>query len=162
MLKLKLQYFGHLMRLIRKDLDAGRDWGQEEKGITEDRMAVWHHWLNGHEFEQIPGDGEGQGSLALQSMRLQRVRHNLANWTATIVTLLGSKCTGDQDKWASFLNSPVTLFVHSLKVNQNSTYLFNCLLTIFHSHWNLWFQKIAPLSVLFTTITPEESTFIHS
>ena len=52
MLKLKLQYFGHLMqRLIGKDPDAGRDWGQEEKGTTEDEMAGWHHQLNAHEFE---------------------------------------------------------------------------------------------------------------
>ena len=46
MLKLKLQYFGHLMQrvcLIGKDFDAGRDWGQEEKGMTEDEMAGWHH-----------------------------------------------------------------------------------------------------------------------
>ena len=43
MLKLKLQYFGHLMRRGGKDLDAGRDWGQEEKGTTEDEMAGWHH-----------------------------------------------------------------------------------------------------------------------
>ena len=51
MLKLKLQYFGHLMqRLIGKDPDAGRDWGQEEKGTTEDEMAGWHHQLNAHEF----------------------------------------------------------------------------------------------------------------
>ena len=52
MLKLKLQYFGHLMRrvLIGKDSDAWRDWGQEEKGTTEDEMAGWHHQLNGHEF----------------------------------------------------------------------------------------------------------------
>ena len=50
MLKLKLQYSGHLM-LIGKDPDAGRDWGQEEKGTTEDEMAGWHHQLDGHEFE---------------------------------------------------------------------------------------------------------------
>ena len=42
-IKPKLQYFGHLMRLIGKDSDAGRDWGQEEKGTTEDEMAGWHH-----------------------------------------------------------------------------------------------------------------------
>ena len=54
MLKLKLQYFGHLMwrvDLLEKTPDAGRDWGQWEKGMTEDEMAGWHHWLNGHEFE---------------------------------------------------------------------------------------------------------------
>ena len=50
--------------LIRKDPDAGRDWGQEEKGTTEDKMAGWHHWLDGHEFEWIPGVGDGQGGLA--------------------------------------------------------------------------------------------------
>ena len=53
MLKLKLQYFGHLMRRIDslEKTDAGRDWRQEEKGTTEDEMAGWHHRLDGHEFE---------------------------------------------------------------------------------------------------------------
>ena len=48
--------------LIWKDLD-GKDWRQEEKGMTEDEMVGWHHWLNGHEFEQAPGVGDGQGGL---------------------------------------------------------------------------------------------------
>ena len=53
MLKLKLQYCGHFMRRADslEKTDAGRDWGQEEKGMTEDEMARWHHGLNGHEFE---------------------------------------------------------------------------------------------------------------
>ena len=51
-------------RLIGKDSDAGKDWGQEEKGTTEDEMAGWHHWLDGHESERTPGDGDGQGGLA--------------------------------------------------------------------------------------------------
>ena len=53
MLKLKLQYFGHLMQRVDslEKTDAGRDWGQEEKGTTEDEMAGWHHQLRGHEFE---------------------------------------------------------------------------------------------------------------
>ena len=52
MLKLKLQYFGHLMRRVEslEKTDAGRDWGQEETGMAEDEMAGWHHQLNGHEF----------------------------------------------------------------------------------------------------------------
>ena len=52
MLKLKLQYFGHLMRRVDslEKTDADRNWGQEEKGTTEDEMAGWHHRLNGHEF----------------------------------------------------------------------------------------------------------------
>ena len=53
MLKLKLQYFGHLMRRVDSlgKTDAGRDWGQEEKGMTEDEMAGWHHRLDGCKFE---------------------------------------------------------------------------------------------------------------
>ena len=50
--------------LIGKDPDAGKDWRQEEKGTTEDEMVGWQYRLNGHAFEQTPGDGEGQGSLA--------------------------------------------------------------------------------------------------
>ena len=46
-----------------KDPEAGKDWRQEEKGTIEDEMVGWHHWLNGHEFEQTPGDSEGQASL---------------------------------------------------------------------------------------------------
>ena len=51
-------------RLIGKNPDAGKDWKQEKKGATEVEMVGWHHWLNGHEFEQAPRDSEGQGSLA--------------------------------------------------------------------------------------------------
>ena len=53
MLKLKLQYFGHLMQRVDslEKTDAGKDWGQEEKGATEDEMAGWHHQLDGREFE---------------------------------------------------------------------------------------------------------------
>ena len=50
--------------LIGKDSDAGRDWGQEEKGTTEDEMAGWHHRLNGRGFGWTPGVGDGQGGLA--------------------------------------------------------------------------------------------------
>ena len=50
--------------LIRKDSDAGRDWGHEEKGMTEDEMAGWHHQLDGHEFEWTLGVGDGHGGLA--------------------------------------------------------------------------------------------------
>ena len=66
LLKLKLQYFGHLMRSVDslEKTNAGRDWGQAEKGTTEDEMAGWHHRLNGHEFGWTPGVGDGQGGLA--------------------------------------------------------------------------------------------------
>ena len=66
MLKLKLQYFGHLILRVdwQKNTDAGRDWGQEGKGTTQDEMAGWHHRLNGHESEWTPEVGDGQGGLA--------------------------------------------------------------------------------------------------
>ena len=63
-MKLKLQYFGHLIQTaksLEKDPDVGKDWGQEEKGVTEDEMVGWH------QFEQTQGDSEGQGSLACRS-----------------------------------------------------------------------------------------------
>ena len=50
------------MKILKTD--AGRDWGQEEKGTTEDEMAGWHHWLDGRESEWTPGVGDGQGALA--------------------------------------------------------------------------------------------------
>ena len=65
-LRLKLQYFGHLMQRadsLGKNPDAGKDWRQEETGMTENEMVGWHCWLNRCEFEQAPGDGEGQRSL---------------------------------------------------------------------------------------------------
>ena len=52
-----------MSRLIREDFDAGKDWRQEEKGTTEGKMVGWYHRLNGHEFEQALGVGEGQGGL---------------------------------------------------------------------------------------------------
>ena len=67
MLKLKLQYFGHLMRRVdslEKTLMLGRDWGQEEKGTTEGEMAGWHHWLYGRESGWTPRVGDGQGDPA--------------------------------------------------------------------------------------------------
>ena len=65
MLKLKLQYFGHLMRRadsLEKNLDVGKDRGHD-KGVTEDEMGGWPHRLNEHEFEQAPGNSVGPGSL---------------------------------------------------------------------------------------------------
>ena len=77
----KIQYFGHLIQRansLEKDLDAGKDWGQEEKWGTADEMAGWHHWLNGQEFEQTLRDSEGQGSLVCCSPWGRRVVHDLA------------------------------------------------------------------------------------
>ena len=97
MLKLKLQYFGHL--LWRADslekTDAGRDWGQEEKGMTEDEMAGWHHWLDGRESEWTPEVGDRQGGLACcdswgckESDTTERL-----NWTEPIFFLIRRNCS---------------------------------------------------------------------
>ena len=64
--------------LIGKDPDSVKDWGQEEKGMTEDEMVGWHHQLNGHEFELAPGVGDGQGSLVCCSPWGCRVGHDWA------------------------------------------------------------------------------------
>ena len=61
--------------LIRTDPDAGKDWRQE-KGMKKDKVIGWHHWLNGHQSEQAPGDGDGQGSLACCSPRGRKEWHN--------------------------------------------------------------------------------------
>ena len=66
MVKLKLQYFGHLL-WGTDSLFAGKDWRQEEKGMTQDEMVGWHQRLNGHDFEWTPGVGDGQGGLACYS-----------------------------------------------------------------------------------------------
>ena len=69
--------------LIRKDPDAGNDWGQEEKGTTEDKMVGWHHRLNGHGFGSTPGFGDGQGGLACCSSwgREESDMTEQLNWT---------------------------------------------------------------------------------
>ena len=84
MLKLKLQYFGHLMRRadsFEKNPDARKDWGQEEKGTTEDDMVGWHHGLNGHglgELQKLVMDRE---ALCAAVHRVAKNRTQLSNWT---------------------------------------------------------------------------------
>ena len=67
--------------LIRKDPDGGKVWRQEEKGLTEDEIVEWYHWLNWHEFEHAPGDGEGQGNLACCSPWGRKSQTRLSDWT---------------------------------------------------------------------------------
>ena len=72
--------------LIGKDSDAGRDWGQEEKGMTKDEMAGWHHWLDGRESEWTPGVGDGQGGLACCNSwgRKKSDTTERLNWTESL------------------------------------------------------------------------------
>ena len=80
-------------QLTGKDPDAEKNWMQEEKGRTEDETVGWHHWLNGHEFEQTPGDGEGQGNLACcslwghkESHTTQWLNNNNKTWILPCIT----------------------------------------------------------------------------
>ena len=93
MLKLKRQYFGHLMWsawLIWKDLVAGRGWGQEEKGMTEDEMVGWCHQLGGHEFGWTPGFADGQGGLECCSPwdHKESDTNEWLNWTELCMFLI--------------------------------------------------------------------------
>ena len=67
--------------LIGKDSDAGRDWGQEEEGTTEDELAGWHHWLGGHESEWTLGVGDGQGGLVCCDSWGRKSQTQLSDWT---------------------------------------------------------------------------------
>ena len=94
--------------LIGKDPDVGRDWGQEEKGTTEDEMAGWHHWLDAHEFGWTPGVGDGQTGRPgmLQFMGSQIVGHNWVtelNWTGA----RGEECPLSEKTWEHLLQYPL-------------------------------------------------------
>ena len=67
--------------LLRKDPHSGKDWSQEEKGTTEDEMVGWHHLLDRYEFEQAPGIGKGQGSLASAVNGITKSQTWLSDWT---------------------------------------------------------------------------------
>ena len=71
--------------LIWKDSDAGKYWRQEEKGMTEDEMVGWHHWLDGHKLEQVLGVGDGQGSLACYSPWGLKSQPLFSSWTVSSV-----------------------------------------------------------------------------
>ena len=73
--------------LVGKDPDAGRDWGQEEKGMTEDEIAGWHHWLDGYESEWTLGVGEGQGGLVCCDSWGHKESDTIEqlNWTDTVL-----------------------------------------------------------------------------
>ena len=105
MLKLKLPYFGHLMWRVdslEKTLMMGGIGSQEEKGTTEDEMAGWHHWLDGHEYEWTLGVGDGQGGLACcNSWGLKELDTTEGlNWTVAIYS--DSSYESGQSKLTSF------------------------------------------------------------
>ena len=94
-------------QLTGKDPDTGKDWGQE-KWVTEDEMVGWRHWLNGHEFEQALGAGEGQGSLACCTHGLTKSPTFFSDWITTKKNL----CTLRNSLKRSFHS-----LIHSLKIS---------------------------------------------
>ena len=110
--------------LIGKDSDAGRDWGQEEKGMTEDKMAGWHHWFDGRESEWTPGAGDGQGGLACCGSwgHKQSDKTEWLNWTE--LNTVG----GDHQK--DLTTSWPRGWIRWLEANLSLEYTF-CLLFLF-------------------------------
>jgi len=114
MLKLKLQYFwppDMKNWLIGNDSDAGKDWRQEEKGTTEDEMVGWHHWLDGHKFEQALRVRDGQGNLACCSpwgCKESDATEGL-NWTDTSVCF-SDNCNLPQGRNCYYPHFPVKEF----------------------------------------------------
>ena len=100
MLKLKLQYFVHLMQRgdSLEKTDAEKHWRQEEKEMPEDEMVRWHHWFNGHEFEQAPGVDDGQGSLMCCGLWGRKESDTAEHWTE-----LNWTCSNVRKKVATYL-----------------------------------------------------------
>ena len=108
-------------QLIGKDPDAGQDWGQEKKGTTEDEMVGWHHWFNGHGFEQAPGDSEGHGSPARcspwgrkESDTTEWLSNNNLHFTAALTLLSLSSfwnflCLGSGDTTTTWVSSSLNI-----------------------------------------------------
>ena len=92
--------------LLGKDPDAGKAWGQEEKGMTENEMVGWHHWLNGHEFGQAPGIGDGRGGLVCCRPWVIKSQTQLSNRTdwkslqmASASIKLKDTCSLEEKPW---------------------------------------------------------------
>ena len=111
--------------------DAGRDWGQEEKGTTEDEMAGWHHWLNGRESEWTPGVGDGQGGLVCcnswgskESDTTERL-----NWTELKLFISAIHLSNFIPYF--YLKSMFWLYTHKTHVLQKG-----------EKHWKFWRIKL--------------------
>ena len=102
--------------LIGKDSDVGRDWGQEEKGTTEDEMAGWHHWLDEHEFKWTPGVGDGQGGLACCSSwghkESDTTEWTELNWSQKLIHPDKNICNLRDQDWYSYLEYLPVLWIH--------------------------------------------------
>ena len=118
-------------QLFGKDPDVGKDWGQEEKGVTEDEMVGWHHWFSGHEWEQTPGGREGQGSLVCCSSWGHKELDTTEYWT----TSTRGKGMGNQasDRLEALASSLFFVTLTKLQSTFNiEVFLFVCLFVCFN------------------------------
>ena len=133
--------------LIWKDPDAGKDWGQEEKGMTEDKMVGWHHQLNGHGFGWIPGVGDGQGGLCWWWTG----RHAAVHGVAKSRTLLSDWTDGTEAMIFTFLMLSFKPAFHShLSPSLRGSLVPLCYLSLgwyllhiwgyWYFSWESWFQ----------------------
>ena len=134
--------------LIGKDSDAGRDWGQEEKGMTEDEMAEWHHWLDGREFEWTLGGGDGQGVLACCNLWGRRVGHD---WVTELKLKLSFKESVAKCLKQNKLYKPNCVLLGSItkkrgKFQVNMKQYFNWITLL----WNFWKTKKGKLNSVFS------------
>ena len=125
--------------LIWKDPDAGKDWGQEKAG-TEDEMVGWHHWLNGHEFEQAPGDGEGQWGLTCccpwghkESDTADGLKNNKYSMTCMFHFII--ICLSTEGHWGCFYRLAL---VNKAAMNMECRYFFETLISILYINTLKW------------------------
>ena len=111
--------------LIGKDTDPGRDWGQEEKGTTEDEMAGWHHWLYGRESESIPGVDNGQGSLVCCDS-WGRKELDMTEWLNWTELLLGRKIMTNLDSILKSRDITLPTNAHLVKAMVFPVVMYGC------------------------------------
>ena len=107
-------------RLMCKDPDVGQDWRQEEQGSTEDESVGWHHWFNGHEFEQSLGDGEGQGSLVCCTPWGHKVLDTTESLNNNKLLLAFHKTKIELNSYAPFSNYDTIMLKIMIKCNYNN------------------------------------------
>ena len=159
--------------LIGKDPDAGKDWRQQEKGTTEDKMVGWHHWLDGHEFEQALGIGDGQGSLACWSSwgHKELDMTEQLNWTELKPGSLHIKSTkkGKQKAWPEAVSSlpfPFHLYSQRSHVPRCDQGTANSMLFHTITNWREWAksrgagQKLM-MSDWLLSLRPPDPTPLH-
>ena len=112
--------------LIGKDSDAGRDWGQEEKGMTEEEMAGWHHWLDGRESEWTPGAGDRQGGLVCCNSWGRKESDMTEHWTELNWTEFIPSIPSFSNSWSLLQLAPLNSFHLSLSY---SLFLYLCICT---------------------------------